>query len=125
MYSRDLVEQLLPAVWDETYAYGMPKAATAPSEDMPKGSVNKSHGNTLFAHLADIKTGWEAPDLSIAERQAVLLHYGLDLIEAEVGAVLGKPRTTVQYNIFTGIGKIVSHLNGTTFSEIMEESVLV
>ena len=76
MYDRELVERLLPAVWDEAAVYGIP-VPQAPPQDMPRGSVNPAHGNTLYAHLADIHAGWEKTDLNQKKRQALLVHFGL------------------------------------------------
>jgi len=56
-YDRELVERLLPAVWDESYAYGM-EAPLAPPPGMPRAKADPSKGNTLWAHLSDIRTAW-------------------------------------------------------------------
>ncbi len=117
-YDRALVEQLLFTVWDPAAVYGVP-APQAPPADMPRGSVNKKEGNTLFAHLADMNTGWQKTELRREERQVLLLRHGLDLTETEIGKILGRPQQTVSYQIFTGIGKIVAQLNGSEFSEVM------
>lgn len=115
-YTRELVEHLLPSVWDEGSVYGIP-TPHAPPQDMPRGTPNKAHGSTLYAHLADIHSGWKAPALSLKERQALILNIGMDLSMTEAAHVLDRPRKTVEYHVYTGVGKIVAELNGEDFAE--------
>ena len=115
-YTRQLVEKLLPAIWDEEYAFGM-REETAPDPDMPKGSVDKSHSNTLYAHLADIRYAWPRTSLALTERQAVLLRYGLDLTTREAGELLGCDHTTVTRREERAVGKLTASLNGERYVE--------
>jgi hypothetical protein len=115
-YNRELVERLLFTIWDPAAVYGVP-APQAPPQDMPRAISNKKESNTLYAHLADMNTGWERTDLRLEERQALLLKHGMDLSMTETAIVLDRPRKTVEYHVFTGIGKIVAQLNGGVFSE--------
>lgn len=115
-YDRELVERLLFTVWDPEAVYGVP-TPTAPPQDMPRGSVNKKEGSTLFAHLADMNTGWYKTDLRREERQCLFLRYATDMTEKEIGKILDRPQQTVSYQLYTGIGKIVAQLNGSEFAE--------
>ena len=76
-YNRPLVEQLLPAVWDAEYAFGMRNPVAArpiagcrihsrrdgtPKEDCAcvdsssrNATVDKKKGSSLNSHLADIR----------------------------------------------------------------------
>jgi len=115
-YNRELVELLLPAVWDPFSVYGMPVPQAAPV-DMPRGSANKAHGNTLYAHLADIHHGWRKTELTLKERRALLLRFGSDWTEKEIGRHEGVSQQAISARLFTGVGKIVAELNGGEFSE--------
>jgi DNA-directed RNA polymerase specialized sigma24 family protein len=119
-YTRELVEFLLPAVWDPFAHLGMIQP-TAPEHDMPRGSTNKAHGNTLYAHLVDIRDAWRrTTELTPKERRALLLRFGLDLTEQEVGRHEGVTKQTISTRLFTGVGKLVAQLNGTEFSEELD-----
>lgn len=110
-YDRELVEALMPAVWDESYCYGM-RMENAPDADMPRGSINKATGNTLAAHIADIKTGWEKAPLTDRERRALLLGYGFDWQVTEIAFNQGVTKQTISERLASGVGKIVATLNG-------------
>lgn len=119
-YNRESVETLLGAVWDDGFVYGLPVKDTAPDPDMPKGSINKSHGNDLSAYIADIKTGWKTAPLTQRERRAIVLRYGLDWTERSIAFNQECSRQAISTRLFTGIGKIVAELNGSDLSEFLE-----
>lgn len=110
-YTRELVESLIPAVWDESFCYGI-RVENAPDHDMPRASMNKATGNTLAAHIADIKTGWAKAPLSNDERQALLLGYALDWTQKEAAFNQGVSQQTISNRLYSGIGKILGTLNG-------------
>jgi hypothetical protein len=110
-YDRRLVEHLLPAVWDSEYAYGM-ENPTAPDPDMPRAVSDPAHGNTLYAHIADIRSGWDRAPLRPVERRALLMRYGLDWTEQQIGRHEGVTRETMRYHTERGVGRIVDQLNG-------------
>ncbi|MFF3692060.1 sigma factor-like helix-turn-helix DNA-binding protein [Streptomyces sp. NPDC002221] len=110
-YDRALVEHLLPAVWDDEAAFGI-RNLQAPDADMPKGSVDPKTASLLFAHLADIRRGWVTAPLTVAERQAIILRYGVDLPDAEAAALQGVTDRAVRYRLERGVGKVAAHLNG-------------
>lgn len=110
-YTRELVESLIPAVWDESFCYGI-RVENAPDADMPRGWTNKATGNTLAAHIADIKTGWEKAPLSLNEKRALLLGYGLDWTQEEIAEQLGVSHQSISNWLYSGVGKIVATLNG-------------
>lgn len=116
-YDRPLVEQLLPAVWDQTFAYGMTDPA-APDPDMPRAAADKSHSNTLYAHLADIKSGWTRAPIPLTERQALFLRYGLDLKQGDISKHQGVTQKAVSERLARGVGRIVDTLNGRQAEEL-------
>ena len=110
-YTRELVEQLLPAAWDPEFAYGMANPA-APDPDMPRAAADKAHSNTLYAHLADIHTGWATAPLTPAERRALLMRYGLDWPQTAIARHEHVGQSTASERITRGVGRIVATLNG-------------
>lgn len=117
-YTRESVESLLPAVWDEGYAYGLPRQDTAPDPDMPRGSANKAQGNNLSAYIADIKVGWEKAPLTIKERRALILAFGLGWTQRQIAYNQGVSQQAIQQRIYSGVGKIVARLNGGLWHEL-------
>jgi predicted DNA-binding protein (UPF0251 family) len=124
-YNRALVEQLLPAHFDPAAAYGV-KNETAPDADMPKVKANPKHANTLFAHLADMGRAWEKGPLSLGEKQAVVLRYGMDWTEREIGVQLGVSQQAISKRCEKAVGKLAAFLNGTDYidgyDDIKEEA---
>ncbi|MFD6636800.1 sigma factor-like helix-turn-helix DNA-binding protein [Micromonospora chalcea] len=115
-YTRELVEQLLPTVWDSSYAFGMANP-TAPDPDMPRSKANPKESGTLYAHIADMQSAWKRSGLSLDEKRALLLRYGMGWSEKEIGGQLGSPQKTVSNRLIRGVGRIVDHLNGVEMSE--------
>lgn len=117
-YTRESVETLLPAVWDESYVYGLPQRDDAPDPDMPKGSTNKARGNSLSAYIADIKVGWEKTPLTQKERIALLLAYGMGWTHEQIAYNQLVSRQAITARIETAVGKIVARLNGGYWAEL-------
>lgn len=119
-YERRLVEHLLPAVWDMEAAYGI-RHPQAPDADMPKGSVDKKAAGTLFAHLADIRRGWKAAPLSLAEKRALFMRFALDWDDLRIAAREGVTDRAIRYRLERGVGKLTAHLNGTDYIDSYDE----
>lgn len=117
-YTEDAVRLLLPAVWDESYAWTLPERDDAPDKDMPKSKGNKSHGNSHWAYIADVKTGWEKSPLTRLERRALLMAFGLAWTHDDIAEHEGVAQPTVTVRINTAIKKITARLNG---AHIIEE----
>jgi hypothetical protein len=84
---------------------------------MPKSWTNKSHGNTLYAYIADIKSGWADTDLTRKERRAVFMAHVLDMSGTEIAKHEACDKSAISRRLFRAIGKIVAHLNGGEFIE--------
>lgn len=104
---------MLPAVWDQDAAYGM-KNETKPDPDMPKGHVDKK-GSNFLVHIADVRQAWKTADLTLDERRAVLLRYGLDMTFEEIADEFGVNKSTTQRRCERGVGKLAAHLNGEKY----------
>ncbi|QDK03215.1 DNA binding protein [Streptomyces phage TuanPN] len=116
-YNRALVEKLLPTVWDDEASYGL-KNEQAPDADMPKTASNPKTANTLYAHLADIRWAWKwaaKGGLPIEEAQTLLLRFGLDWTQEEIGDQLGVTHRAIGKRIERGVGKVTAHLNGVPY----------
>jgi len=116
-YTDEAVKLLLPAVWDESYAYGLPDREDSPEKDMPKSAANKAHGNSHWAYIADIKTGWKKTPLTRLERRALLMSFGLGWTHADIGAHEGVTRQAITTRIDTAVKKITARLNGARIEE--------
>lgn len=110
LYDRELVKSLLPAVWDTQFVWGM-RVENAPDKDMPRSQSNKATGNTLAAHIVDIKRAWDGAILTKRERQCLLLTYGVDWGQKEAAAELGISQPAVSQFLLSGVGKLVAFLN--------------
>lgn len=116
-YTRELVEGLLPTIWDDGYVWGMVNERE-PDPDMPKTKGAKNTKNTLWAHLVDIRRAWvNAPSMTLREMQALLLCGGMDMTQTEAGHVLGVNRVSVQEAYERGVSRLCDYLNGTDSSE--------
>lgn len=118
-YDRRAVEALVPTLWDEVSAYGI-KRDDLPDPGMPKAKSNPAHGNTLYAMLADIQSAWKKADLPQVERQALLMRFGLDYTQAEIGQVQGTSHSTALRRIERGIGRLTAWLNGDSYDDEYE-----
>ncbi|MGW3336237.1 hypothetical protein ACWDCL_01985 [Streptomyces sp. NPDC001009] len=119
-YDRRLVEHLLPAVWDMEAAYGI-RNPTAPDADMPKGTIDKKAAGTLFAHLADIRRGWATAPLSLVEKRAIFMRFGLDWDDKRIAAREAVTDRAIRYRLERGVGKLAAHLNGTEYVDSYDE----
>ncbi len=116
-YSRDLVEALLPAVWDDSYSYGM-TVEHAPDPDMPRAAVDPQRGGVLLAHLADIRKAWVLAPLTDKQRVAVLLRYGLGWSFVEIGFNQGINKVPARERAVRGVSLIMTYLNGTEATDV-------
>jgi DNA-directed RNA polymerase specialized sigma24 family protein len=117
VYTRELVEQLLPAVWDHNTAWGMTNP-TAADPDMPRTTTDPAHAGTLYAHIADIRTGWEQAALSSAERRTLLMRYGLDWRHKTIARHEHVASSAVTKRLAQGVGRIAQTLNGEQAEEL-------
>ena len=115
-YKRPLVEQLLPAVWDQSYAFGM-ENPFAPDPDMPKAKPDPKVGGTIYAHLADIRNAWAKADVPQVERQALLLHYGLGWNTREISLYMNEHKASSARRVERGVGRLAAFLNGVRYDE--------
>lgn len=126
-YSRDSIETLLPAVWDESFLRGLPQRDTVPDPDMPRGSSNKAQGNNLPAYIADIKTGWEKTPLTLKERRALFLAYNTTLpggpwSQTEIAKHEGVLQSVISRRLESAIGKVMARLNGGYWHELEQSA---
>lgn len=112
-YTDELIELLMPAVWDDSFAYGM-QAENTPDADMPRTASNKATGNALAAHLADIRRAWQRASLSNAHRRALFLVYGCGWKQTEAAFNQGVNQSTVSRNLREGVDRLSAYLNGAT-----------
>jgi predicted DNA-binding protein (UPF0251 family) len=113
-YNRALVEHILPAAWDSEAAYGI-KAEQVPDADMPRGYKDPKKGSPLFVHIADIKQAWKRAELTLVERQSLVLRFGLDYSYEEIGSLRGVQKSGAQRATERAVGKVTAWLNGDKY----------
>jgi hypothetical protein len=147
MYERDDIELYLPCVWDEGYWTNpprkKPKSSIDPTryrqiEPMSKtrvanaiepekrtGTINPKFSNTTWAELIDVKSAWLETGLTLKERRALFLAYGLSpshrFTHEEVAFNQGCSRQAITARLGTAINKMLAHLNGEEYET--EEAV--
>ncbi|MFI5840512.1 sigma factor-like helix-turn-helix DNA-binding protein [Catenuloplanes sp. NPDC051500] len=122
-YTRELVERLLPALWDRHFVYSGLDNPYAPDPDMPRVASNPKTANTVYAYLADIKAGWRHAPLDLTDKRVLVLRYGQDLELAAIGAVLGMSKQAVGQRVEHAVGAIRFYLNGEAAEDEQEESI--
>jgi len=114
-YSPAGVEGAFPMLWEESQA-GVVQVAQGPDEGMPRAATDKSHANTGYAIYADIRRAWDKAPLSLEQRQAVFLAYGLGWTQEQIGEALGFSHQTAMRRIDSAIETVATHLNGKAVS---------
>lgn len=110
-YSVELVEQLIPTVWDRSWAWGM-QNESSPDPDMPKAKVtDPKQATTFWCHLIDVRRAWEQAPLTLGERRALLLRYGYGWEHEEIGRHELVSKQAIGKRLSFGLGKLVDFLN--------------
>lgn len=111
MYSESQVEHLLPAVWDRTFAWGI-QNPIAPDPDMPKAKYRSpKEATTFWCHLIDIRMAWERAPLTMFQRRALLMHYGLGWEHQEIADYQSVSRSAVTKRLANGVDVMAEWLN--------------
>jgi len=114
-YTRAMVEELLPGVWDSQCAYGM-TPQLAPPPNMPKAQSDKASSNTLYAMLADVRQAYELSGIGREIKQALYCGYWLGISDASASLLTGVPRSTMQYRREAGVSHLTNWLNGQAYN---------
>lgn len=110
-YSPELVERLLPAAWDRTWAWGM-QNPSAPDPDMPTAKyTSPKEATTFWCHLIDIRRAWEGAPLKPDERRALLLHFGFEWTQQEIGDHEQVSKKTINKRVKAGLRVLSDYLN--------------
>lgn len=112
-YERDELEALLPGIWSvDVSIYGVQRE-TQRDPEMPKGQgPNPSHGFTAAAKVADVKQAWKYANLTLRQRQCILLRHGADMTTSEAGNTLGIVKSKVSEHTTEGVTRMLAYLNG-------------
>lgn len=104
MYSEELVEQLLPTLWDESFVLGLQNPG-APDPDMPKAKYKDPRSATDFwCHLIDVKRAWDnAGALRFLHQRALFLYYGIGWTQEEIAVHEQVSKKTINKRIQHGI----------------------
>lgn len=110
-YTELLVESLIPAVWDQAFAWGI-QNEYAPDVDMPRAKRRcPLEATTFWAHIVDIRIAWEHCPLTMFERRALFLAYGLGMEQAEIAANQEVSQQAISKRLAKGVDKLTGWLN--------------
>ncbi|MBN1173415.1 MAG: sigma-70 region 4 domain-containing protein [Micromonosporaceae bacterium] len=85
---------------------------------MPRAAVDPSRGNTLYAHLADIRIAWAKTPLTRAERRVLFLRYALDWSQRSIARHEGIAESTVAERLARCVGNLTSRLSNASCDEL-------
>lgn len=86
---------------------------------MPRVAADPAHAGTLYAHLADIHTGWTCAPLTEPERRALVMRYGLDWPQKIIARHERVAASTASERLARVVGRIVDTLNGEPGEETL------
>lgn len=109
-YTRDDVETILPAVWDESRVLDGRDPHAADS-DMPKVKADPSHGFSKVAMIADLQVAWKRSQLDLDVKRALFMVYGVDDTYRDAARVLGCSKSTVMDRCNRGVLTLLGYLN--------------
>lgn len=110
-YSQERVEQLIPSLWDRTYAWGM-QSETTPDPDMPRSKYKSpKEATTYWTHLIDIRMAWKHAPLTLQERRAILLYHHLGWSEKGIALHESVSQQAVSKRINKGVRTMTEWLN--------------
>jgi DNA-directed RNA polymerase specialized sigma24 family protein len=111
MYAEHLVESLIPAIWEPSYAWGIPNEYAADA-DMPKVKYKSPKETTTFwTHIIDIRRAWDICDLTDGERRALLLTYGFGWDQTEIARHEQVSQRAISKRLKAGLECLVGFLN--------------
>lgn len=113
-YSPELVEQILPAVWDEDVVWGV-QNPHSPDPDMPRSKGSPKEANTLWAHIGDVRWAWSEAFLPATERRALFLTYVMGWTQEEIGFNQEVSHQAVSKRIKKGLERLTNWLNNDKY----------
>lgn len=120
-YDIELVEHMLPVLWDEEARATGIRSPLAPNPEMPKAKGNPAHMGTHHAMAADLDRAWRRAPLSTRQRRAVLMGYGFGMEQKEIAWREGVTQQAVSLRIRGALYAICNWLNGTDDNPYSEE----
>ena len=78
----------------------------------PAAAANKARGNSHWAYIGDIKTGWIKTPLTLDERRALLLRFGLGWDQTDIAFNQGVSQQAMSKPLDAAVKKITARLNG-------------
>lgn len=106
------VAQLLCTLWDETARLDPTYVPDDPQ--MPKGpGIDPSQKGDHMVHVADISRAWERANLTLRQKQVLLLRYGMNWNQREAAEHLGlADESGARHLERRGIAALTNFLNG-------------
>lgn len=117
-YSQEVIETVIPALWDDSYAMRLDSNPLAPDSDMPKGSGGRISGPAHWDLIADVRRAWQQSGLTDMERKAVLLTIGVGMSLRDAADYLDCSYVSVRNYTAAAMCKLVSFLNGPEVADV-------
>jgi DNA-directed RNA polymerase specialized sigma24 family protein len=83
-----------------------------------KSFNNPKTSNDVWAELIDVQIGWDSAALTLKERQALLMAYGLKMSVTEIADHYGVSHALISNRVSTAVDKIVARLDGGYWHEL-------
>lgn len=111
-YTEELVEHLLPTLWDQSFVLGIDNP-NAPDPDMPKAKYkNPKQSTDFWCHLIDIRRAWDnAPALRWDYMRALFMYFGLGWTQDEIAHHEQVSKKTINKRLKYGVEALVLYLN--------------
>lgn len=124
-YDEAQVETLLPVLWDEELrVYGMaekvrltsreqarPGSRDAISPELRTSYTNPKHAGGHMTACADMQRAWELADLTLRDRQILLMRYGLKWDQWDCADYYELNQSTIHRAEKAAIAKLADFLN--------------
>lgn len=111
MYTEERVAELFPGIWDEQRVFNQVDEQ-APDPEMPRAKYRDPRRSTdAVTEMADVQRAWALADLSLQERQSLLLRLGLHLTFEQAAHFMPVSDSAVARSVKSGMAEILAFLN--------------
>lgn len=112
VYSDRHIAELLPTIWNLEAKLNPSVKHRDP--EMPKGPApDPSHAGDHMAHCADIDRAFRLANLTLRQKQILLLRYGMNWEQKDVAEHFGNTKQSVSESEAAAIKNISTFLNGS------------
>lgn len=107
-YEGALLDQLLPAIWNEDVIHDPPQL----DGDKTRGGTDPAEGGNWIVAVADIRRAWNLANLDAEQRNLLSLRYNHKLTVDVIASLLGKSKETVIRDLRVCLSRLAVALHG-------------